>query len=104
MALLSSMMRSTVVTGRTDYIDAWFGGRQGGRWAEQTVRNALPMATRHAGPARPTGGATPAASATTATAHAPADPAAALRTLTDLHERGAITTAELDALRGRLGV
>jgi hypothetical protein len=104
MALLSSMMRSTAVTGRTDYIDAWFGGRQGGRWAEQTVRNALPMATRHAGPARPARGVATSATAATATTRAPADPAAALRTLTDLHDRGAITATELDTLRGRLGV
>jgi hypothetical protein len=42
MALLSQMFRTAAITGRTDTINAWFATRQGGRWAEQTVRDALP--------------------------------------------------------------
>ena len=45
-ALLSQMIRTAAVTGRTDTISAWFGGRQGGRWAEQTVRAAIPTPER----------------------------------------------------------
>ena len=42
MALLSHMFRTAAITGRTDTIHAWFASRQGGRWAEQTVRDAFP--------------------------------------------------------------
>jgi hypothetical protein len=31
MVLLSGMMRTVALTGRTDAIDAWFAGRQFGR-------------------------------------------------------------------------
>ena len=97
MALLSGMIRSATVTGQTDYINAWFGGRQGGRWAEQTVRRALPITPQSRRP--PAAPAQPAVQA-----RPPADPAAALRSLTDLHASGAISAAELDTLRARLGV
>ena len=83
MVLLSGMMRSAAITGRTDTLAAWCAGRQGGRWAEQTVRAAIPTAAR---PAQRT------------------DPAEALRELTDLHQRGVVTDAEFEALRARLRV
>ena len=43
MALLSQMFRTVAITGRTDNLNAWFASRQGGRWAEQTVRDAFPQ-------------------------------------------------------------
>lgn len=39
--LLSQMIRTAAITGRTDSINAWFAGRQGGRWAQQMVRREL---------------------------------------------------------------
>ena len=80
MALLSQMIRSVAITGRTDNLNAWFATRQGGRWAEQTVRDAFPRVAPHVAP-RP-----------------PADPARTLRELTELHERGIVTDAEFEAL------
>ena len=77
MALLSNMMRTVAITGRTDYINAWLGERQGGRWAEQTVRSVVPAA-------RPR--------------------TASLRELDELRERGVVTDAEYDRLRARLGL
>jgi hypothetical protein len=78
MVLLSQLFRTAAVTGRTDAVDAtWFAGRQGGRWAEQTVAAAMPR--RH-----------------------PADPAEALRELTELRRRGVLTDAEFERLRARL--
>jgi hypothetical protein len=93
MVLLSRMIRTAAVTGRTDTVSAWFGGRQGGRWAEQTVRAAL----RPAG--RPAQG-TPAA----ARDPAPTDPAETLRELTELHTRGVVTDAEFETLRADLRI
>jgi hypothetical protein len=81
------MIRSVAITGRTDTIDARIMGRQGGRWAQQTVRAALPTA---ADPSRP-----PPAVATPP----PADPAETLRELTDLYRRGVLTDAELESLQ-----
>jgi hypothetical protein len=98
MALLSGMIRSATVTGRTDYINAWFGGRQGGRWAEQTVRRALPITPESRRPRAAAPAPAPASAA------GPADPAAALKALADLQASGAITAAELKTLRSRLGV
>ena len=89
MVLLSQYIRRAAITGRTDTIHpSWFAGRQGGRWVEQTVRGAMSTA---AAPARTTeaGGA---------------DPAKKLRELTELHERGVLTRAELEGLRARLRV
>ena len=85
MALLSQMFRTVAITGRTDTINAWFAGRQGGRWAEQTVRAAFPNV--------PAGRTPP-----------PADGAAALREETELHRRGVLTEVEAEALRARLGL
>ena len=84
------MMRTAAVTGRTDTVDAsLFGGRQGGRWAEQTVGAAFPPAAEHPRRAPP----------------APArDPAEALRNLTELHRRGVVTDDEFEDLRAQLGV
>jgi hypothetical protein len=85
MVLLSQYIRMAAITGRTDNLNAsWFAGRQGGRWAEQTVRAAMPT--------RDGGGA------------ALADPAAALQELTDLHQRGILTDAELQDLRAHLRI
>jgi hypothetical protein len=72
MALLSQMFRTAAITGRTDTINAWFADRQGGRWAEQTVRNAFP--------------------------NLPGDRE---REIADLERRGVLTEAEAQALRGR---
>ena len=83
MALLSQMIRHVAITGRTDDLNAWFATRQGGRWAEQTVRSAFPRVQAHA-----TG------------THA--DPAETLRQLTELHRRGVVTDAEFETLRAGL--
>jgi hypothetical protein len=40
--LLSGLMRNVAITGSTDTIDAWFGRRQGGRWAVRTAAAAMP--------------------------------------------------------------
>ena len=90
MVLLSRLIRTAAVTGRTDNLATWFAGRQGGRWAEQTVRTAVPTAAAH-GPV-------------TAREPRPAEPAETLRELTGLHERGVVTDAEFENLRTRLGV
>jgi hypothetical protein len=89
MVLLSQYIRRAAITGRTDNANAaWFAGRQGGRWVEQTVRAAVPTAApppRH-------------------TQAAGTDPAERLRELTELHRRGVLTDAEFDGLRSRLRV
>jgi hypothetical protein len=77
MALLSQMIRSVTITGDTDHLNAWFADRQGKRWAEQTVRQAFPTATRR-------------------------DAGAQLRELNALHERGDVTDAEFERLQARL--
>jgi hypothetical protein len=84
MALLNRMIRNVAITGRTDNLNAWFATRQGGRWAEQTVRDAFPR-MQPATATRP-----------------PADPDKTLRDLTELHERGIVSDAEFEALRTRL--
>jgi hypothetical protein len=95
MVLLSQLFRTAAVTGRTDNLATWFAGRQGGRWAEQTVRSAVPTA----GAPRPA-----------APPHAPEtapggpDPAETLRELTQLHQRGVLTDTEFEGLCARLGV
>ena len=86
MVLLSQMIRTAAITGRTDTIGTRLMGRQGGRWAEQTVRTAIPTA---GGPAQ----VPPAAVR---------DPAGTLRELTELRERGVVTDAEFEALRASL--
>jgi hypothetical protein len=83
LALLSRMIRTAAITGRTDTISAWFGGRQGGRWAEQTVRAALPTTGGR--------GREPGASPET------------LRELSDLRERGVLTDGEFETLSRDLG-
>jgi len=94
MALLNSMIRNVAITGRTDSISDWVAGRQGGRWAFQTVRGAFPEQAPHA-PRRP-----PAP----APARPPADPRATLANLDSLRERGVVADAEAKRLRARLGV
>jgi hypothetical protein len=91
--LLSRMIRTAAITGRTDAIDtrrvnAFFGGRQGGRWAQQTVAAAIPTAAAHAAPP--------------AREPSAANPAETLRELTKLHERGVVTNAEFEKLRAQL--
>ena len=82
MVLLSQYIRAAAITGRPDTLNAsWFAGRQGGRWAEQTVSAAMPAR----GTGRPT--------------HADT-----LQELTDLHQRGILTDAEFEDLRSRLSV
>ena len=80
--LLSGLIRGAAITGRTDAFDtrrvnAFFGGRQGGRWAQQTVAAAIPTAAPHAA-------------------------AEQLRELTKLRERGVVTDAEFEKLRAQL--
>jgi len=91
MALLSRMIRTVAITGRTDTINTWFATRQGGRWAEQTISAAFPAqaarSTPPPAPKRPS-----------------ADPAEAFRELTELHRSGVLTQAEFEDLRSGLGV
>jgi hypothetical protein len=88
MALLSQMIRHVAITGRTDDLNAWFATRQGGRWAEQTVRAAFPPPRPQAAGTPPTVGTEP-----------PANPAETLRQLTELRRRGVVTDAEFETLR-----
>ena len=90
MALLSQMIRTVAITGRTDTVNAWFADRQGGRWAEQTIRAAFPQAAPSAGSSSPA----PSAPAK--------EPAERLRELTELHRQGVVSDAEFEALRARL--
>jgi hypothetical protein len=88
------MMRTAAVTGRTDTVDAsLFGGRQGGRWAEQTSGAAFPAAAQH-----------PRRAAPAAPSQPPRDPAETLRDLTELHRRGVVTDDEFEDLRAQQGV
>jgi hypothetical protein len=82
-ALLSRMMRSVAVTGRTDNVHGWFADRQQGRWAERTFKGALPQ---HSPPP----------------SHE--DQVDRERRLTGLHAAGDLSDAELAALRSRLAV
>ena len=79
MVLLSQLIRTAAITGRPDRVHAWFAGRQGGRWVDQTVRAAMPTRAR-------------------------ANPAATLGELNELHASGVITAEELKRLRARLRV
>ena len=87
MVLLSGMMRASAFTGDSRYVNDWFAGRQQGRWVTQNARTGSPVPP----PERPRSGR-------------PADPADAARGLADLEQRGVITAAEAQHLRGRLGV
>jgi hypothetical protein len=91
MVLLSQMMRTAAFTGSTDSLFTRIVGRQGGRWAEQTVGAAFPSA----GVERPT-------EPPTASRRAPANRAIRLGELTDLRARGFLTDGELERLRARL--
>jgi len=86
MALLSQLIRTVAITGDTQRVNAWFADRQGGRWAEQTVRAAFPAQTGRP-PTQP-----------------PADRAKTAAELEALRGRGVITDAELARLRSRLRV
>jgi len=95
--LLSRLIRTAAITGRTDAVDprrvnAFFGGRQGGRWAQQTVAAAIPTATPHAVQAPP-----PAPRDAS-----PTDPSETLRELTELHQGGHVTDAEFERLRAQI--
>ena len=89
MVLLSQYFRAAAITGRPDALNAsWFAGRQGGRWAEQTVGAAMPQRAN----IKPGSGPSPQA-----------PPAESLRKLEELHASGVLTDAELASLRARLG-
>ena len=88
MALLSQMIRHVAITGRTDDLNAWFATRQGGRWAEQTIRSAFPQA--------PPSGRAPLAP------QPPVDPGETLRQLNELRDRGVVTDAEFEKLSADL--
>jgi hypothetical protein len=95
--LLSRLMRTVAITGRTDSIDttrvnAFFGGRQGGRWAQQTVAAALPNAAPSAAQGSPPAAREPSR----------ADPAETLRQLTELHQDGVVTDTEFERLRAQI--
>jgi hypothetical protein len=75
--LLTGLIRGATVTGDSTYIRSWLGERQGGRWAEQTVRSVVPAA-------RPR--------------------TASQRDLDELHERGVVTDAEYKQLRAGLRI
>jgi hypothetical protein len=91
MALLSGMIRTVAITGRTDTANAWFADRQGGRWAEQTISAAFPNAA-------PRARRTPPPPAT----RTPEDRARMLRELADLHQSGVLADDEFDSLRAGL--
>ena len=95
MVLLSQLIRTAAITGRTDNLAEWFAGRQGGRWAEQMVRSAVPPR----GAPRPGPRSQPAETSPSGPA-----PAETLRELTELHQRGVLTDAEFEGLRARLRV
>ena len=95
MVLLSQLIRTAAITGRTDNLGDWFAGRQGGRWADQMVQSAVPTA----GAPRP--GAPPHAPQSSPSSP---DPAETLRELTELHQRGVLTDAEFEGFRARLRV
>jgi hypothetical protein len=90
-ALLSQMFRTVAITGRTDTVNAWFADRQGGRWAEQTVRGAFPNVPSHGRRPAPATGV-------------PADPTRRRRDLRELQQGGVVTEAEAEALRARLSL
>jgi predicted nucleic acid-binding Zn ribbon protein len=97
--LLSRLIRTAAITGRTDAVDtrrvnAFFGGRQGGRWAQQTVAAAIPTAAPRAAEGSPPAAREPSTE----------DPAETLRQLTKLHQGGVVTDAEFEQLRAELGV
>jgi hypothetical protein len=90
--LLNRLIRSAAITGRTDAFDnprvnAFFGGRQGGRWAQQTVAAAIPTA---------------AAPAQVSPSEREPSAAETLRELTKLRQRGVVTDAEFEKLRAEL--
>jgi hypothetical protein len=94
--LLSRLIRTAAITGRTDAVDprrvnAFFGGRQGGRWAQETAAAAIPTAT-------PNGWGSPPP----ARRASPADPAETLRELTKLHQGAHVTDAEFEQLRAQI--
>ena len=101
--LLSRLIRTAAITGHTDAVDprrvnALFGGRQGGRWAQQTAAAAIPTATPHAQAPPPAAQGSPPA----AREASPADPAETLRELTKLHQGGHVTDAEFAQLRAQI--
>jgi hypothetical protein len=73
-ALFSQLIRTAAITGRTDYMSAWFADRQSGRWVEQTMASAMP---------RP-------------------EVERALKALKDLHKQGDLTDDEFERLRARV--
>jgi hypothetical protein len=43
--LLSNMMRAQAITGRTDLVNQWLGGRQFGRWSQRPPAKQDPDAS-----------------------------------------------------------
>ena len=76
--LLSGLMRNVAITGSTDSINAWYGRSEAGRWAARTAGAAMPTRASEARRAE------------------------AMRSLTELHERGVVTDAEFEQLRKRV--
>ena len=95
MVLLSSAMRASALTGDPEPVHSWFSGRQWGLWAGQwSPRSVAATSSRRAAAehAAPPAGARPAT-----------DPAEALRSLGELHDRGVVTDAEFERLKARVG-
>jgi hypothetical protein len=74
--LLSGMMRAQAIYGTSDVWGTRLLGRQGGRWARQTVDSAMPTPAKEA----------------------------RLRELTGLHRAGVLSEDEFKQLRKRLGL
>jgi hypothetical protein len=83
--LLSGMIRNVAITGSSDVVSRRIAGRQGSDWAERTVHAAFPAQMAHG-------------------YQRAANPMRNLDALTELHRNGAVTDAEYEALRQRLGV
>src|SRR5947209_2887166 len=80
MVLLSGMMRSAAIYGDTDTVAGRLAGRQGGQWAQRTVRAAFPTRQHpHQPPVRQ---------------QPQRSPDAQLRDLAELRDRGLVTDAE----------
>ena len=69
------MMRAQAITGRTDLVHQWLGGRQFGRWAQQPPKAEPAPAT---------------------------DPDEQLQRLIELRDQGVVDDAEFESLRGRI--
>jgi hypothetical protein len=91
MALLSGAMRAAAITGSAEPFNAWFAGRQWGRWVTQSAPAPAPASGAHR-----------------TAPSAPSAPRAGredtLRSLRELRQLGVIDDTELAGLRARLRV